>query len=385
MDADRLVAHVDMDAFYASVEQFDNPELRGKPVVVGGAGARGVVAAASYEVRNFGVRSAMPASEARKRCPDAIFVRPRMQRYREVSGQIFAVFRQFTPQVEGLSLDEAYLDITHSRGLFASARALGLEIKARIARETGLTASVGIGPNKLVAKIASDLDKPDGLCVVPPSRVQDVLDPLPVRVISGIGPKTAARLEKAGLHTIAKLRQAPEGSLAPVFGRYSVRMQRRAAGIDNRPVGRESIDKSISAEETFDTNLGDPAELRAQLAVMVDRVSARLRRTGLAASVVTVKVRTPDFITVTRQRAFRPPGSDTRTILEVAASLLDQWWRENAGTTVRLLGVGVSSLAPDQQLDLFNVAEPQAGLDEAVDSIRDRFGVTSVRRGSDLK
>ncbi|MEL7448140.1 MAG: DNA polymerase IV [Pseudomonadota bacterium] len=385
MDTDRLVAHVDMDAFYASVEQFDNPELRGRPVVVGGAGARGVVAAASYEVREFGVRSAMPASEARKRCPDAIFVRPRMQRYREVSGQIFSVFRQFTPQVEGLSLDEAYLDITHSRGLFASARALGQEIKARIARETGLTASVGIGPNKLVAKIACDLDKPDGLCVVPPARVQEVLDPLPVRVISGIGPKTAARLEKAGLHTIAQLRQAPEGSLAPVFGRYSVRMQRRAAGIDNRPVGRESIDKSISAEETFDTNIGDPAELRAQLAVMVDKVAARLRRTGLAASVVTVKVRTPDFNTVTRQRAFRPPGSDTRTILDVAASLLDQWCQENTGATVRLLGVGVSSLAPDQQLDLFAVAEPQGGLDEAVDSIRDRFGTTSVRRGSDLK
>ena len=385
MDGDRLVAHVDMDAFYASVEQLDDPGLRGKPVVVGGAGARGVVAAASYEVRKFGVRSAMPASEARKRCPDAVFVRPRMQRYREVSQQIFQVFHQFTPLVEGLSLDEAYLDVTHSRGLFTGARALGREIKARIARQTGLTASVGIGPNKLVAKIASDLEKPDGLCVVPLARVIQVLDPLSVRVIGGIGPKTAGRLEAAGIQTISQLRTAPEGSLAPVFGRYAVRMQRRAAGIDNRPVGRDSADKSISAEETFSTDIGDPGELRALLAVMVDKVAARLRRTSLSASVVTVKIRTPDFATVTRQRAFRPPGSDTRSILKIAVELLLHWFSEHPGARVRLLGVGVSSLVPDQQLDLFQVAEPPARLDTAVDSIRDRFGDASVKRGSDLK
>ncbi|MEM9055957.1 MAG: DNA polymerase IV [Pseudomonadota bacterium] len=385
MSLDRLVAHVDMDAFYASVEQLDNPELRGKPVVVGGASARGVVAAASYEVRRFGVRSAMPATEARKRCPDAVFVRPRMQRYREVSGQIFEVFRQFTPQVEGLSLDEAYLDITHHRDGFSGARELGLAIKARIAERTGLTASVGIGPNKLVAKIASDLDKPDGLCVVPPARVTEVLDPLPVRAISGVGPKTAARLERAGLRTIAQLRAAPEGSLAPVFGRYAARMQQRAAGIDDRPVGRDSADKSISAEETFDTNIGDAAELRARLAVMVDKVAARLRRTELSASVVTLKLRTPDFATVTRQRGFRPAGNDTQVILDIAVELLERWREDNPDATVRLLGIGVSSLVAEQQLDLFRVAEPAGSLDTAVDSIRDRFGAASVRRGSALK
>src|SRR5512134_1036296 len=232
----RAILHVDMDAFYASVEQRDDPSLRGKPVIVGGTGGRGVVAAASYEVRRFGVHSAMPVREALRRCPDAICVPPRIAHYAAVSKQIFAIFHEFTPQVQGLSLDEAFLDVTASAAALGDAAHIAREIKRLVRERTALTASVGVAPNKLVAKIASALRKPDGLVVVRPEDVRELLDPLPIRKLFGLGPKTAPKVEALGIHTLGQLRQAAPARLRPVFGRYTERVQQRAAGIDERPV-----------------------------------------------------------------------------------------------------------------------------------------------------
>ena len=252
----RTILHVDMDAFYASIEQRDNPQLRGQPVVVGG-NKRGVVAAASYEVRKFGVRSAMPMTEAERRCPTLVRVAPRMAHYRAVSEEIFGIFREFTPTVEGLSLDEAFLDVTASRVLHGDGPTVASQIKERIQKQTGLTASVGVAENKLVAKIASDLDKPDGLVIVTPNGCRAILDPLPVEVIPGIGPQTLRRLHALNITTVADLRRAPDRVLAPIFGRFARRARERAAGIDSRPVTPSRIEKSISSEETYDIDLAD--------------------------------------------------------------------------------------------------------------------------------
>src|SRR3954468_5187626 len=251
----RAVLHVDMDAFYASVEQRDNPETAGKPLIVGGTNGRGVVAAASYEVRKYGVHSAMPMSTALRLCPHAICVRPRMDRYKEVSSQVFAIFHEVTPLVQGLSLDEAFLDVTESAALFGDAVAIARRIKQRVLETTRLTASVGVAPNKLVAKIASDLDKPDGLTVVEPERIHAVLDPLPVRRLPGLGRKTGAKVETRGIQTFAQLRAAPDSVLWPLFGRYVQRIRDRAAGIDDRPVEPDREEKSISAEDTFERDV----------------------------------------------------------------------------------------------------------------------------------
>ncbi|MDH3647352.1 MAG: DNA polymerase IV [Gammaproteobacteria bacterium] len=376
----RLIAHVDMDAFYASVEQRDNPQYRGKPVIVGGTGARGVVAAANYEVRRFGVRSAMPMRDALRRCPDAICVRPRMSVYRDVSHRIFDVFREFSPLVEGLSLDEAFIDLT-KLSKSRSANELGMHLKQRIGKETSLTASVGIGPNKLVAKIASDLEKPDGLCIVSRRHVNEILDPLPVRTISGIGPQTGKRLAQLGIHTIEELRLALPDQLQPIFGRYAFRIQQRASGIDERPVVAHSVRKSISSEETFNQDTADRDALIVQLTILAESVATSLRRKELVAGVVSVKIRTAEFVTRTRQRALAPPGNDSGVVRRVARDLLDQWLAENPGTKLRLLGVGVADLHPARQLGLFQKAPEATELDQAMDHIRSRYGDSSIRRG----
>ncbi len=382
MDA-RCILHVDMDAFYASIEQRDNPELRGKPVVVGG-GTRGVVAAASYESREFGIRSAMPMVEARRRCPDLIRVPGRMSHYQAVSKQIFAVFREFTPIVEGLSLDEAFLDITASQKLLGDGKRVAAEIKKRIREETRLTASVGVAENKLVAKIASDLDKPDGLVVVPADDVNRILDPLPVAVIPGIGRKTLPRLEEIGVRTVGDLRTAPSGRLEPVFGRYTARTQQRAAGIDSRPVVPERQEKSISAEETFDHDLEDRHDMEHKLMQLSERTSTRLRRAGLAAATVQVKIRESDFTTVTRQASLRPPDNGTEAIYAAARALLAKWLTDHPEARIRLLGVGGSGLSPALQGDLFAETDSPSAVDEAVDAIRERFGSAAMSRASGM-
>jgi DNA polymerase-4 len=382
---ERTILHVDMDAFYASVEQHDRPELAGLPVVVGGAGARGVVAAASYEVRRFGVHSAMPMREALRRCPQAVVVTPRFKRYREVSAKVFEVFREFTDHVEGLSLDEAFLDVTASTGLFGSGEDMAREIKKRIRERTGVTASVGVSHNKLLAKLGSEMHKPDGLTVIRPQDVHAMLDPLPVGRLYGVGPKTASRLEEQGIFTLGQLRAAPEAILWPLLRRETRTFQDRAAGIDERPVVADAQEKQISSEETFDTDIRDHKELQERLAQLADRTTARLRARQFKAGMVSIKVRRRDFETYTRQRSFNPPTQETRLIAQVAADLLEHWLAEQPRAAVRLLGVGVSDLEPETQLDLFSTPafSEASRLDDALDRIHDRFGDGAIHRATD--
>ena len=384
---DRAILHVDMDAFYASVEERDDPALTGQPVIVGGTSARGVVAAANYVVRRFGVHSAMPMSRALALCPQAVCITPRMAHYRDVSREVFAVFHEVTPLVEGLSLDEAFLDVTASRALHGDEATIARWIKATIRARTQLAASVGVAPNKLVAKIASDLEKPDGLTVIPASALPERLDGLSIRRLPGLGRKKGDEVERAGLRTLGELRRASDALLRPLFGRDCARMRERAAGIDERPVVAEREDLSISAEETFDTDIADPARLEAELLALADRASARLRAKQLAAGCVTVKVRRADFATFTRQQQLEPATQDSRVIGRAASDLLRRWRGEYPRARVRLLGVGVSELAPTNQLDLFaagSVPQP-APLDATVDAIRRRFGASGLTRGSQLR
>ena len=381
----RAVLHVNMDAFYASVEERDDPGLAGKPVIVGWDGGRGVVAAANYEVRKFGVHSAMPMRTALKLCPHALCVRPRMQRYQEVSRQVFGVFQEFTPLVQGLSLDEAFLDVTGSQQLWGGALEIALRVKRRIRELTGLTASVGVAPNKLVAKIASELEKPDGLVVVSAPRVQAVLDPLSVRKLPGLGRKTGEKVEAAGIRTLGELRSAPDAVLWPLFGRYSAWMRERASGIDERPVQPDLEEKSISAEDTFATDIAEVRSLQHQLARLADLAATRLRARGLMAGCVGVKIRRGDFTTFTRQRAVAPPTCEGRAVAGVSAELLARWLAANPGAKLRLLGVVLTELTPASQLGLFEEARPQSRLDAALDEARARFGSRALRRGNTIE
>ncbi|MET0985698.1 MAG: DNA polymerase IV [Steroidobacteraceae bacterium] len=382
----RTILHVDMDAFYASVEQRDDPSLRGKPVIVGGTGNRGVVAAASYEVRRYGVHSAMPMRAALQRCPHAICLAPRFSLYQAISAQVFAIFRTYTPLVEGLSLDEAFLDVTASRTVLGDGPAIAQSIKQRIANETQLTASVGVAPNKLVAKIASDLRKPDGLVVVGADEIEALLDPLPARRLFGVGNKTGAQLDQIGIHTLRDLRLASDSVLRPVLGRFAAHMRARAAGIDDRPVVADAEEKQISSEETFDTDIADPARLRAEITALADRTAARVRKRELVSGRLTVKIRRADFRTFTRQCVLRPATHDTAIIARSAEQLLTRWLQEHPGTRIRLLGVGAGNLSALPQLDLFTAPQPSenARLDAILDLIRNKYGTRSVTRATEL-
>jgi len=390
MNTSRVILHVDMDAFYAAVEQRDRPELRGLPVIVGGTGTRGVVSTASYEARRFGVRSAMPVSEARRRCPDGVYLAPRMTAYKEVSLQVFAIMRRFTPLVQGLSLDEAFLDVTASQSIFGSAPRIARELKQQIRARTLLTASVGVAPNKLVAKIASELRKPDGLMIVEPDAIRTTLDPLPVSRLFGVGPKLQAKLHALGIQTFQDLRLASDAQLQPLFGRDAHVIRQRAAGIDNRPVLAEWDEKQISTETTFDVDIDNVNLMHAELAQLADRTSSRLRAKQFSTSGIAVKIRRQDFHTFTRQRLCQPATNDSRVIAELARRLLDDWLAEQPGAAVRLLGVGAYELGPIAQLSLFDVANSQDGptnsspLDTAVDRIRSKFGNAALVRGSSL-
>ena len=350
----RHIIHADLDAFYATVEQLDNPELLGKPVLVGGRPEnRGVVATASYEARTFGVRSAMPMRTAVRLCPQGIIIPPRFTRYRDMSRQVMDIFRDFTEIVEPLSLDEAYLDVSEAVDEAQGRWPLGvaLELKRRVKEETGLTVSVGVSVSKSVSKIASDLDKPDGLVVVPPGEQAGFLAPLPVGKLWGIGPKTAERLHAAGVTTIGKLAEQSPEWFSRMFGQRADAVRLRAAGLDDEPVHTERETKSVSSETTFPDDLGDAAELRRVLEELADSVAGSLEGKGLQGRTVTVKMRLADFTTFSRQTTLPTPSNDAAPIKDTAWRLLSA--ELTPGRSFRLLGVGVSNFADaDEQRQL---------------------------------
>ena len=340
----RKIIHVDMDAFYASVEQRDNPELRGKPLAVGG-GVRGVVAAASYEARTFGVRSAMPSVTAKRRCPDLIFVKPRFDAYREVSGQIRAIFNDYTPHVEPLSLDEAYLDVTEDLKGIGIATRIAEEIRARIKAETGLTASAGVSYNKFIAKLASDQNKPDGMCVVTPARGPAFVAALPVKRFHGIGPKTAERMARLGIETGADLRAQTLAFLQHHFGSSGDYYWNLARGICHRQVKADRPYKSVSAEDTFMEDLTEPQALLAELDRIARHVWERIEKKGLAGRTVTLKVKYRDFRIVTRARSLPRNVSGADEFAGIAAALLKTLLPAEKG--IRLLGAGLSNFGDE--------------------------------------
>jgi DNA polymerase-4 len=385
----RAILHVDMDAFFASVEVLDNPALRGRPVVVGGhPEGRGVVSAASYEARRFGVHSAMPMSRALRLCPEAVVLPGRMRRYQEISARLRGVFERFTPLVEPLSCDEAFLDVSGSQRLFGPAPAIAWRIKEAVRREEGLTASVGVAPNKFVAKIASDLEKPDGLVVVPAEALPAWLDPLPVGKLWGVGAKLNAALERLGIHTIADLRRWPAADLEQRFGVGGEHLARLARGEDGRGVSPESETKSISHETTFAVDVDELPHLEAVLHELADKVAARLRRAGLAGRVVQLKVRYDDFSTVTRRTTLPQPSATAAAMVREGVRLLRA--RTEAGARpVRLIGIGMADLtapATSVQSALFAGEDPgrTEALERAADTIRDRLGEDAIRRGVNL-
>jgi DNA polymerase-4 len=338
----RKIIHVDMDAFYASVEQRDDPELKGKPVAVGG-GHRGVVAAASYEARKFGVRSAMPSVTARRRCPELIFVRPRFDVYRAVSHQIRSIFADYTELVEPLSLDEAYLDVTEDRRGLGSARAIAQDIRRRIREETGLTASAGVSYCKFIAKLASDHRKPDGLCVITPEKGPEFVASLPVARFHGVGPVTARKMERLGIITGADLRDWSMPALHAHFGSSAEWYWRICRGIDEREVRPDRPYKSVSAERTFDEDLIDPQRLAAELDRIAGYAWDRVKRADVTGRTVTLKVKYGDFTLVTRSKSFTGPVKDLEAFASAGQALLAQLHPLSKG--IRLLGLGLHNLA----------------------------------------
>jgi DNA polymerase-4 len=376
-----------MDAFYASVEQRDDPSLRGRPVIVGGPSRRGVVLAASYEARPSGARSAMPMGEALRRCPDALVVPPRMRRYAEVSAEVFEVFRRFTPLVEALSIDEAFLDVTGSRSLFGDGPAIAAQIKARISAELGLTASAGVAPTKFVAKIASDLEKPNGLVVVPSSGVDAFLAGLPIERMWGVGPKTAPRLRQAGFATFADLASAPPGRLEAVVGKAgAAHIQTLAQGLDAREVDPEREAVSIGAEETFEHDLTDRRALELRLLELAGSVARRLMKAEQSTRTVTVKVKYADFTRRSRSVTLPDAVADTGSLFRAAKALFD---RAPPGP-VRLLGISAGGLvegAVPGTRSLFTEGDPERGrrLEQVVVNVAERFGGRGLRRAALLE
>jgi len=371
----RQIIHIDMDAFFASIEQRDAPELRGKPVLVGGGERRGVVAAASYEARPFGVHSAMPMAQAMRRCPQAIVVPPRRRAYEEASGRIFAIFRRYTPLVEGLSVDEAFLDVTGSRALFGDGETIAARIRAEIRQETDLTASAGVAPNKFVAKIASDQDKPNGLTVVPPGEVVRFLAPLPIERMWGIGPKASERLRLLGYDTLGDLAAADPDALERHLGSWGREVNRLAQGVDDREVEPDREAKSVGAEETYDQDLTTRAEIEKTLLRHASRVARRLHEAGISAGRVTVKIKYADFTLKTRQLRLSEPVDDAASLYDAARSLLDRF--PLAGRPVRLTGVSAGDLQdgpPPPTLFADARKEKRRAVESAMASLRARFG-----------
>jgi len=386
---ERVIAHADMDAFYASVEQRDRPELRGRPVIVGGSGPRGVVSAASYEARRFGVHSAMPGYEARRRCPDGVFLRGDMRRYRRESRRIFEIFERFTPAVEGLSLDEAFLDLTGTERLLGPPREVAARLRRTVREETGLAVSVGVAPIKMVAKLASEAAKPDGLLEITREGLLAFLHPLPVRRLWGVGPVAAERLERQGFRLVRDLARAAPERVEAALGDWGLALARLARGEDVREVEsyREAV--SMSEENTFEHDVADAARLERAIVRHAESVARRLRRSSLLARTVVLKLklgrrRAPGprgYPLVTRRATLPEPSDDGRLIARTASALLAAW---GLPEPVRLVGVGATNLVPGDaaQLPLFDAGRAERErLNRALDEIADRFGSEALVRG----
>ncbi len=378
----RIVLHADMDAFYAAVEQRDDPKLRGKPILIGGSSGRGVVLTASYEARPFGVHSAMPMAIARRKCPQALIVPPRFERYQEVSAQIMAIFADFSPDVEALSLDEAFLEMTGAQHIFGDPESMARQVKARVREATQLTVSVGVSGTKYVAKVASDFGKPDGLVVVPQSRAQTWLAPLPVKRLWGAGPKTQARLAELGYETIGEIAQADPQTLEHQLGSIGRRFHELARAQDVRVVARERTSRSISADTTLEADVHRRADIVRHLRRSADTLGRRLRKKGYLAGGVRVKLKSSDFILTTRQSKLSDPTDVADALHRAGVKLLDEV--DHAGP-FRLVGLAVYDLVRgNAQIELFGDDGRQRRLEAAIDQAAARFGSDALQRATRL-
>lgn len=380
----RWILHLDMDAFYAAIEQRDNPALRGRPVLVGHDGPRGVVAAASYEARRFGCHSALPTVTAKRLCPQAVILPVRMDHYHAVSEQMFAILDAFSPVVEPISIDEAFLDLSGTERLLGTPETVARQLKDRIRAELHLTASAGVATNKFLAKLASDMDKPDGLTIIRPEDVARVLPPLPVSRLWGIGKVTSARLATLGIRTVGDLLGRPVEELAKQLGADAEWYVKLARGLDDRPVTPDREAKSIGHEQTFEVNVAGPGKVREVLLEQTEQVGYRLRRQGLKARAIAVKIRYGNFQTVTRSKTFAEPTDATAELWQAARELFDKWPFQ----PVRLIGVTAERLG--REVDLLlpfadTAKEQQEKLDRVTDRINDRYGEGTIRRGGGEK
>ena len=381
-----MIIHVDMDAFYASVEQLDNPDLKGRCVMVGGTTKRGVVSAASYEARKYGVHSAMPIFQAKRKCPQGVFVPPRMSRYKAVSQRIMTILKEYSPLVEMVSIDEAYIDIAGCTGILGSPREIALTIKKKIQIETCLTCSVGIAPVRFLAKIASDLDKPDGLTMIHPEQVDDFIDSLAIQKVPGVGKKSTEQLKSLGVRFLGDIKQYPKEMLIKRLGKFGHRLIDLAKGVDMTPVSPESEHKSVSSELTLEKDTLDTGYLKQVLLNQSGRVSRELRKMGVKARVVTLKLKHDDFKQVTRRVTIQTPTQFTDTIYKEAVRLLDQY---SLSRKVRLVGVGASgfvSAAEPVQMGIFDNTlsgnKNWEKVDLTLDHIGKKFGKGVVHRAS---
>ena len=384
----KAIIHLDMDAFYAAVEVLDAPELKGKPVVVGGNKERGVVSSASYEAREFGVHSAQPIATALRLCPHGVFLPVRMWRYQEISQQIFRIFQRFSPLVEPLSLDEAFLDVTGSIRLFGSPEEIARKIKEQVVEETGLTVSAGVAPSKFVAKIASDLEKPDGLTIVLEGTVKEFLEPLPIEKLWGVGKATRKILAHLGVKTIGDLGCLSSKLLVRKLGKPGLHLYLLAKGIDQREVEPEREVKSIGHEDTYPVDISDLGEARKQLLSLANRVAKRLRGYGLVGKTVTLKVKYYDFVQITRSITLGEPTDDSTEIFQTCCNLLGK--TEVGRRRVRLFGISLSQLSDSEegkQLALFAKERPdkRRRLNKALDTISEKFGDGAIVPGTLLE
>lgn len=381
-----MILHIDMDAFYASVEQLDNPRLKGECVIVGGLSNRSVVSAASYEARKFGVHSAMPIFQARQKCPQGIFTRPRMDRYKSVSKKIMSLLREFSPRVEVVSIDEAYVDITGCSRLHGEPHEIAAHIKNKIKDTVNLTCSVGVGPSKFIAKIASDLEKPDGLTILMPEQVPQFLEKLPVYKVPGVGKTTLKQLESMGIKTLGDVSKYPEKSILKRLGKFGRRLMELATGMDDSPVMPISRRKSVSSEETLLSDIDDKQVLNNYILEQAESVARQLRKEGIKAKTITLKIKHADFKQVTRSTTLPVPTQSSETIFQAASRLLNKYRMK---TKIRLIGVGASGLRADAapaQMSLFKDLKSKNGnwekVDKTVDSITAKYGKGVIKRGS---